>query len=238
MPRTVREILTRAMRTATILGASDVMEGNDAADALLTLNQMMDAWQAERLFAYQIVSRTHALTAGVGTYTIGPGATINVDRPVRIEWAFTRDSQNYDRPMEIVPDQVYADITLKTQGNNFPNVLYYAPGMPQGTISMWQLPNAGLTLHLGCWVTLSEFADLNASVALPPGYEQAIVLSVAELLSPEYGKEPSASLVRMAARARANIQQNNLPDPRISCEFMGVQQNTPLPYYRYVSGDF
>ena len=238
MPRTVREILTRAMRTATILGASDVMEGNDAADALLTLNQMMDAWQAERLFAYEIVQHTHPLSTGVGTYTIGPGGTINVDRPVRIEWAFTRDSQNYDRPLDIVPDQVFAAITLKSQGDNFPSVLYYRPNFPLGTIRIWEHPSANLVLHLGCWVTLSEFADLNASVALPPGYEQAIVLSVAELLSPEYGKEPSASLVRMAARARANIQQNNLPDPRISCEFMGVQQNTPLPYYRYVSGDF
>jgi len=238
MPRTVREILTRAMRTATILGASDVMEGNDAADALLTLNQMMDAWQAERLFAYEILQHTHALTAGVGTYTIGPGGTINTDRPVRIEWAYTRDSQNYDRPMEIVPDQVFAAITLKNQGDNFPSVLYYRPAFPLGTIRLWEHPSANLVLHLGCWVTLSEFADLNSSVTLPPGYEQAIVLSMAELLSPEYGKEPSASLVRMAARARANIQQNNLPDPRIGCEFMGVQQNTPAPYYRYVSGDF
>jgi hypothetical protein len=238
MPRTVREILTRAMRTATILGASDVMEGNDAADALLVLNQMMDAWQAERLFAYQIVSRTHALTTGVATYSIGPGGTIDVDRPVRIEWAFTRDSQHYDRPMNIVPDQVFASITRKDQGNNFPTVLYYAPGFPLGSIRIWEHPSANLVMHLGCWVTLSEFADLNSSVTLPPGYEQAIVLSMAELLSPEYGKEPSGSLVRMAAKARANIQQNNLPDPRIACEFMGVQQNTPAPYYRYVSGDF
>lgn len=238
MPRTVRDILTRAMRTATILGAAETMDGNDAADALLVLNQMLDAWQADRLFAYQILTRTHALSAGVGTYTIGPGGTINVPRPVRIEWAFTRDAQNYDRSMDIVPDQVYAAITLKSQGNNFPTVLYYAPGMPQGTISLWELPPAGLTLHLGCWVTLSEFADLDASVTLPPGYEQAIVMSVAELLCPEYGVQPAAALVKHAARSRANIQQNNLPDPRIACEFTGVDQDTPAPYYRYVSGDF
>lgn len=238
MPRTVRDILTRSMRVATILGASETMDGNDASDALLTLNQMMDAWQAERLFAYEILQHTHALTAGVGTYTIGPGGTINTNRPVRIEWAYTRDSQNYDRPLEIVPDQVFAAITLKGQGDNFPSVLWYRPAYPLGIIRLWEHPSANLVLHLGCWVTLSEFANLDASVALPPGYEQAIVLSVAELISPEYGKEPSGSLVRMAAKARANIQQNNLPDPRIGCEFTGVNQNTQAPYYRYVSGDF
>jgi hypothetical protein len=238
MPRTVREILTRAMRTATILGASETMDGNDASDALLVLNQMMDAWQAERLYAYQIVSRTHPLTAGVGLYTIGPGATIDVPRPVKIEWAFTRDAQNYDRPLDVVPDQVYASIALKTLGNNFPTVLYYAPGMPQGQINLWQLPAAGLTLHLGAWVVLSEFANLDSSVALPPGYEQAIVMSVAELLCPEYNKEPSVGLQRNAARARANIKQNNLPDPRVACEFTGVDQSAMLPYYRFVSGDY
>ena len=226
------------MRTAGILGAAETLDGNDAADALLTLNQMMDAWQAERLFAYEILQHTHALTAGVGTYTIGPGGTINTNRPVRIEWAYTRDAQNYDRPLEIVPDQVFAAITLKGQGDNFPSVLWYRSAYPLGIIRLWEHPSANLVLHLGCWVTLSEFANLDASVALPPVYEQAIVLSLAEYLSIEYDKQPSVTLVRKAQLARGNIQQNNLPDPRVGCEFQGVDRNGMLPYQYFVAGNF
>ena len=238
MPRTVRDIVTRAMRITTILGANETIDGNDAADALLTLNQMMDAWQAERLFAYAIVERAYALTAGVGTYTVGPGATIDVPRPVRIEWAYTRDANNFDRQLSIVPDQVWASIPLKSIGNTFPTVLYYQPGMPQGTINLWYLPPAGLTLRFGAWTVLSEFATLDDSVVLPPGYEQALVMSLAELLCVEYNMQVPANVAQMAAKSRANIQQNNLPDPRIGCEFGGVDQNRYIPYYQFVAGNF
>jgi len=237
MPRTVGEILTRSMRVATVLGAAETMDPNDASDALLALNQMLDAWQAERLYAYQIIERAAPLTAGVGAYTVGPSATINVPRPVRIEWAFTRDTENYDRQLSIVPDQVWATIFLKSLGNNFPTVLYYEPGFPQGTINLWQLPTTGLTLHFGAWVPLTEFADLNVSVALPPGYELAIVYSLAEYLCIEYEKPISGAMAQKAQMSRANIQQNNLPDPRIGCEFTGA--NTSLtPYWRIAAGDF
>lgn len=238
MPRTVNEILTRAARVATVLGAADSLDGNDAADALLSLNQMMDAWQAERLFAYEIVTRSAPLTAGVGTYTVGPSATINVPRPVRIEWAFTRDSQNYDRPLTIIPDNEWANISLKSLGNNFPSVLYYQPGYTQGTINLWMLPTSSLTLYFGAWGVLSEFADVNQSVSLPPGYEQAIVLSLAEFICIEWEKPITPALAQKAARARANIQQNNLPDPRVGCEFSGYDSSQPVPFYQVVAGNY
>lgn len=238
MPRTVRDILTRAMRTATILGAADPMDGNDASDALLTLNQMLDSWQAERLFAFSIAERTHPLSAGVGAYTIGPSGTINGPRPVRIEYAYTRDSNSYDRPLEVVPYEVFSRLTLKSLGNNFPSILYFDGGYPIGKINLWELPTSGLTLRLGAWQPLTEFATLDDSVSLPPGYELAITLSVAEMLCPEYGKQVSADLARNAMKARATVMQNNLPDPRAVCEFAGVSQNAYPPWQYFASGGY
>jgi hypothetical protein len=226
------------MRTATILGAADPMDGNDASDALITLNQMLDSWQAERLFAYSIAERTHTLTAGVGSYTVGPSGVINIPRPVRIEYAFTRDSTNYDRPLSIVPYEVYSQLAIKSQGNNFPSLLYYSPNFPIGTITLWELPSSGLTLRFGAWQPLTEFATLDESVALPPGYELAITLSVAEMLSPEYGKAVSPDLARNAQKARATIQQNNLPDPRVGCEFVGEGRNRYMPWQFFAAGGY
>src|SRR5882724_3877791 len=143
--RTVRDLVTRALRVATIVGAGEVPDADDAADALLSLNLMLDAWQAERLYVFAVVERLGTLVAGTATYTVGAGATFNVPRPQRIEWAYTRDSQNYDRDLDVVPDQVFAAISLKSLGNIFPTVLWYETAYPLGVIHLWPLPPAGLT---------------------------------------------------------------------------------------------
>lgn len=235
--RTVRDLVTRSMRVAGIVGSGETPDANDASDALLSFNQMLDAWQAERLFAYAIVERTHALTAGVDTYSIGPGATINAPRPIRIEWAFTRDSLSLDRVMQVISDDIYSQIAIKNLGETFPTALYYQPTYPFGSVNLWPMPPAGLTLHLGVWDVLTEYADLNATVSVPPGYEDAFVFSLAERLCPEYGKSASVDLVKLAAKARANIQQDNLPELAVKCEFIGTTQSL-LPYWAFVSGNY
>lgn len=236
--RTVRDMLTRAMRAAQILGAGETMDADDANDALISFNQMLDAWQAERLFAYAIVDRSHPLTSGVGTYTVGPSGTINIPRPIRIEWAFTRDAQNYDRTIQMVPDDVYAAIALKSLGNNFPTVMFYEATYPIGQIKLWQLPTNNLTLFFGAWQVLSEYASLNDIVSVPPGYEDAFVYSMVERLCPEYGKPTPASIEKLAQKARANIQSNNLDDPRVSCEFDGIDSQKYMPYQYFVAGGY
>lgn len=214
--RSVRDIVTRALRVATVVGSGETPSAEDSADALLSFNQMIDSWQAERLFAYAIVERVAPLTAGAGAYTIGSGGVINAPRPVKIEYAFTRDAQNYDRIMEVVEDPNYwAAFTLKSSGNTFPSALYYVPTYPLGTINLWQLPVAGLTLYLGAWEVLTEYASLNTITSLPPGYEDAYVYSLAERISVEYARPVTPGLAQLAASARARIKQNNLVSPQV-----------------------
>ncbi len=236
--RTVRDLLTRAMRMATIVGAGETMDADDASDALISLNLMLDAWQAENLYAYDIVDRTHPLTAGVSAYTVGTSGVIAVPRPVRIEYAFTRDSVSYDRPISNVTQDEFVSIGLKSLGNDFPSVLFYETGYPNGTINLWPKPLSGLTLYFGAWVVLSEYANLDVIVSLPPGYEDAIVFSIAERLCPEYGKLVSPDLARLAAKSRAAVQQNNLPDVSMGCEYIGDGSNQFLPWYAYRAGAF
>jgi hypothetical protein len=238
--RTVRKLIERSMRVATILGAGDPMDANDADDALLSLNQMLDAWQAERLFCYAVQEQTHPLVAGTGVYTIGPTGDIVVPvRPVRLEYAFTRDVNNQDYIIETIPYEVWSNFALKSLGNNYPTALYYQPSYPDGTINLWQFPISGLTLHLGIWTLLTEYATLDDIVALPPGYEDALVFSLAERLCPEYSKPVSRDLEKLAIKARANIQQNNLGDPRTVCEFTGVNFRAGMqPAWVFASGQF
>jgi hypothetical protein len=238
--RTVRDLIQRSLRVATIIGAGDPMDPNDAADGLLSLNMMLDAWQAERLFCYALTEQTFAMPAGTSSVTIGPAGNINVSvRPPRIEYAFTRDATNVDRSIDIVPAEVWAGITIKNLGNAYPSALYYVPSYPLGVANLWQLPVAGLTLRLGLWTILTEYADLDVVVSLPPGYEDALVFSLAERACPEYGRSIPKDLAMLANRARANIQQNNLSDERVACEFTGVDNHRGLvPAWVVAAGGF
>ncbi len=234
--RSVRDLITRALRVSTVIGAGEPADADDAGDALLSLNMMLDAWQAEQLFAYAIIDRTHALTQGLGTYTVGAAGTINIARPIRIAWAFSRNANGLDLPMQVIPAEVYQAIFLKSIGNNYPTALYYEPTYPLGIIHLWELPQAGLTLHFGSWEVLAEFPALATIVSVPPGYEDALTYSLAERLCVEYDKPVSQGLAKQAQMARANIQQDNLLDLRMACEFGGVNDQTLLPGWVFASG--
>lgn len=221
--RNVRTLIQRAAKIATIIGAADPLDANDADDLLLSLNLMLDAWQADRLFAYAVIEQQLAITLGQTSATIGPGGNINVAvRPPKLEYAFTRDAQNFDRQMDLLTQDQFVAITLKSIGNTFPSAAYYVPEYPLGRLTWWQAATSGLTLRVGLWNLITEFPDLNAAVSVPPGYEDAIVYSLAERACTEFEKPVSASLAKLASMARARIKSNNLPTPTVPCEFTGV----------------
>lgn len=224
--RLVRDLITRAARIATVIGGAEPLDANDASDILLSLNQMLDSWQAERLYAYNIIERSTPLIAGQDTYLIGPAQALAITvRPMRLEYAFTRDAQGYDRPMEIITHLEYADLFLKTLAGAYPTMVHFDPQWPNGRVRIWPLtnPSIPLTLYVGVWVILSEYTALGDLVSLPPGYEDAITYSLAERICIEFEKAVSSGLEKMASMARARVKRMNVPASRTSCEFQGTQ---------------
>jgi hypothetical protein len=234
--RSVFQIIQRAGRTSGVIATGETLSADEQNDALLCLNQMMDAWQADRLYAYSIQDITFPLTQGVSTYTIGPAGTFATARPEQIDYAYTRDSTGFDRSINILPAEVFALIGLKSVSNTFPTCLLYTPNYPLGSIQFYPVPSAGLVVHLGLWAPLSEFATVAQVVSLPPGYEDAIVYSLAERLSLDNAIDIGPDLAKQAQTARARIQGNNLPDMRIACEFGGMGSNLGATYAEFVAG--
>ena len=67
--------------------------------------------------------------------------------------------------------------------------------------------------------TLLQFPDLLTYVTLPPGYSRALVLNLAIELASAYDVDPSATLIRQAAEARA-----------AACPLLGKLGGTPVPF--------
>jgi len=171
-----------------------------------------------------VVTVNYSAVTGSGgfTATVTPVTTYDFDgtRPIRIENAFSRDSATYpiDRGMEIVPNEKFQQLDMKTMAVSYPSTLCYTPLMPAGLIRLWPVPSqAGLTLGITQYAQLTELEALTDEVALPPGYEMAIRYNLALQIAPEYGVAPTAWLMQEAAKAKQSITRINaepvLPAP-------------------------
>lgn len=191
------------MRKAGVLSKAETPPADEVADALASLNAMLSSWATEGLAVPSRTTDSLVLTAGTGTYTIGTGGTINTVRPVYIVSAYTR-SGTVDTPLQIITDDDYAAIDTKSDTGT-PELLNYTNAYPLGTINLYPVPSAADTLYLISEKKLAAYA-LTDTVALPEGWERAIVYNLAVEIAPEYGVAIPQEAAAIAAISLANIK--------------------------------
>ena len=67
----------------------------------MVLNQMLDAWQIDRLLVFTIAIQDFPFVSTKQTYTMGSGGDFNVPRPARIERASIVLLSNPTNPLEL-----------------------------------------------------------------------------------------------------------------------------------------
>ena len=209
---TALSMITRAMRLARAIGKGETPDSSESADGLVALNAMLDSWQIDRLFVYQIVQGSYTWPASTTSRTIGSAGNFNVQRPVRIDSAFVVDSNSQWYPVDVLQDRTeYDSIVTKTTESSLPKYLFMDSAYPLGVIYLYPVPSVALTLKLNTWQTLQSFASLATDLALPPGYQRAIEYSLAEEFGPEFGVTIPPKVEKIALQSRAAIQNLNMP---------------------------
>lgn len=217
------------------------------ADILTELQVMIDAWQLERRRIPAIRPDAYTLTAGVQFYLIGPGAApatingvtyggFNAARPNFIEDAnvvLNTAAPVVRRPLALLNADQWADIRVQAIPSAIPLRLWYDRNFSSsggesggttftgfGVIALWPGPLAAYQLELFCEQNLQQFfgfADLTTAWSFPPGYADAMVLSLAEKIAPmaqvylKTGNPLTAEVKRQAAEARERIDSYNAP---------------------------
>lgn len=177
-------------------------------------NSFLESLSQERLMIYQIATDSFALSPTVSTYTIGPGATVDTNRPDRIESAYLRDSSNFDNPIKVVDQATYWAIGNKSQTSEWPEVVYYDHGFSatsSGTLHFAPVPTQANTVFLNSWSALTSVSHLSTNVLLPPGYQRMIESNFALEVSPGL-VDPPAMLVKIARDSKAALKGINLPE--------------------------
>jgi hypothetical protein len=205
---TVRELVSDSAILIGALASGETLPAAEAVDAFRALNRMLDSWSLEKLILYARTSETFPFVASQQTYTMGTGGNFNTARPLAIEVAEVLDGTT-NIPIEIIGLDKWTRIPDKTTTNTYPKQLYYELTNPLATLKFWPVPSTTKSVVLHSWKALTQFASLNTTVALPPGYEDALISNLAVRLAPMYGRTVSAELAAIASETKSNVKRSN-----------------------------
>lgn len=228
--------LTRSLRLIGVgsPGAPPV-SGTQLNDALYTFNEGLDSWNND----HGMIPAFNYLTFPVGgkqKYLIGPqsaapvGVTVDLNvavRPVGVTFAsFTVLTANpsLDIPITILSAEEWQGIPVKGVQSTISYYLYIDQNYPIANVSLYPQPNMQANVVLVCPAIQPQEFGLNTQLQLPPGYAEALRLRTAIALAPEFGREPSPSIVSRYNELKTKISHTNIRSGRI--RYSGEAQGT------------
>lgn len=218
---TGQQIVNAALTILGILMPGGTASGSDSTDLLAELNAMWDAWQIDAGLIFSILKVTGALSANVASYTIGTGATINVDRPSKIFSAFivaTVGSASNRNELKIVSAAEYYRHNDLAASASTPDELFpdfnVAKATNFGTVYLWPVPTVPTATSLELEVGVPFFTwDLATTVYIPYGYLDALQYALAWRAIPRFGAAVMPNIAEyvsnIGSKAEARIRAMN-----------------------------
>jgi hypothetical protein len=220
---TALDLITAALEDLAVLADGDVPTAGQGSHALDALNALIDQWAAEKLTVPAVTLTTATLTANQASFTVGAGGNINIARPVYLEQVnFIDTATTPDTEFTLPPlltEQAWAGIVQKALTSTLPQLAYYSPTYPLGTLYPWPIPTqANLLWAIYHWAALAELAAITTVFSLPPAYERMIVKNLAVELAPSYSLDANPVLIRQAGHSmdvvkRANFRMTDMSFP-------------------------
>jgi len=217
---TARATIQGALKLIGVLDPAETMQPADSDDGLTMLNNMVDAWNLERLNIFSLTEL--AVTFSGGSATIGPAMTINTPRPIRIESAFYRQS-GIDEPLSVYTKQEYDSIGMKSSSGD-PEVIYYDAGSPTGTVYVWPVPSS-TAYRITVLNQLTAFADLDTLYNLPQGCAKALMYALAVEMAPLYQKEVPTTVALIHVNSMRTLKRANVVVPILYAPLPGNTGN-------------
>lgn len=222
------DIVQGALEDIGVLAEGEKISAGEFAVALPRLQRWIDQVNARRELIFSISFQVFNLIANHSPHTIGPNGDFNIPlRPVRIVGAsflLNSGSQTVDTPITIRDDDWWASNPVKSLQSSIVTDLYYDEAPTLGNLNFWPICTLGNPVRLELWNSLAQPISAQSSLALPQGYWDATVLSLARKLCPVFNKPFSPDLREQWNQAMRIIEGNNDKPPRINTD-MGSPNN-------------
>lgn len=229
MPNTYADLVSDALGKIRMVRGGDPVNPDNMAFGLRALNRRIDAWNAVRPRVFRTFLNDFTLTPNHTPHTIGPSGadfTVTGNRPVSIDAAELNIGGGNFQPIRVMDWRGYAAVSQPSQTSTYPFLLYYDPAFdsttPVGNCYFWPIGTSALTVRLWIRQVLTQVAETD-NVVLPPAYELALLLSLAEDFAEDFGQDVSPKLEKQARLARAAVDSNNRVTPYLDTRDSGVQ---------------
>jgi hypothetical protein len=236
MSLTWADIVTDALRELGVLNAVDAASGEDATFGLLRANKILDNWNAESRAVYATVFNPFTLSAAVAPHLIGPTGTtglIVAQRPVSIESA-SLTVGDAETTIRIRDAQWWSELGMPDLTGPVTTDLYYEPAWPNGQLNFWPVPSANLAVTLQYRTVLAAVL-IGDTFTLPPGYQDAMTLTLAEDLASAYRVQVTRETSLHAMKARDRVFSNNSRIPKLMTQDSGMPGG-PRGSFNYLTG--
>ncbi len=225
----VQDLINSALRLIHVLGSEEVPSASEAQDSLFVFQCMVDSWQAERLMVFSIPRLTFPLQAGQQTYLYGtnpPNAwDFNSPRPAKIDrmgiiW-LANPAQPLELPLEYLTLAQWAAVPVKNIQSSLPQWVWDDANFPFRGLNFWPIPNANVEVAIYPWQAIDAPATLTTSLAMPPGYQQALRYNLAMMLAAEFPPVPQQVLqlvAGIAMQSKAVVKSMNIDPIDLRCD--------------------
>lgn len=244
---TALDLITDAFIEIGATAPGEQPSSDEAQWGLRKLNDLLDTAQALAAWVFGRTWQQFNTVAGLQPHTIGPAdgggtaqvptfSTVDQPRPVRIEGGAQLFNPNTNTQVRFLINfdhdkDWYQRLQTNLIQTNVITDAYYDPTSPLGSIFFWPVPNAIVPVELQMWQTVQQFESIQDPIGgpggagiWPPGYRNALKLTLAEMLLPGSARQEHATLTAAAKRARMAVFANNLKSPTMATRDTGMPQ--------------
>lgn len=219
---TSRDLIARSMRLIGVLASGETPSAPEANDAFKSLNAMLDNYSTQSLMVLSRVEEQFSLVVNQSQYQWGTGAPdFNSPRPQKIEninWIQTSGTTTVQIPIEIINQDQWSAIAVRTITSNLPTRMWPQYTFPYMLLNFWPIPSLAGQIDVISWKPIVSIADLNTTLVLAPGYEDMLTYNLAIRLAPEYGRTPSELVLATAISSKSDVKRMNIQPLLMGCD--------------------
>lgn len=208
-PTTAGVLVRSSLRLIGAIATGETPTADEMNDGLSSLNDLIENLSTQNLAMYGSALETFPTVASQAVYTIGPGGNWNTNRPVRISGDAICTFNGVDFPVEIIGQNQYDAIALKTQLQPIVEQLLYVNTNPLGIITLWPVPSGIVNIGINTDRILTNVTDVNTAMIFPPGYLLMMKHQLGILLAPDYGITISPEIGGVATSSLAAVKRAN-----------------------------